>query len=140
MQRYFVKEKNNENFILENSDIHHIKKVMRCKNNDKIEVVFSNNDDMAIGAIKAYENAGIELKDRPVIVGIDGIPEALNCIKDGAMKGTVYNNYIEQAKKVIDKCHELWSRGEEVERIRKYFKSSYEKITKENVDEYISVN
>ena len=28
-------EKNNGNFILSNSDIHHIKKVMRCKNNDK---------------------------------------------------------------------------------------------------------
>jgi len=40
MQRYFVKEKNNNNFILENSDAHHIKKVMRCKNNDKIEIVY----------------------------------------------------------------------------------------------------
>lgn len=39
MQRYFVKEKNNDNFILEETDIHHIKKVMRYKNNDKIEIV-----------------------------------------------------------------------------------------------------
>lgn len=42
MQRYFVKEKNNHDFILTNNDIHHIKKVMRCKNNDKIEVVYNN--------------------------------------------------------------------------------------------------
>lgn len=40
MQRYFVKEKNKDNFVLENSDIHHIKKVMRCKTNDKIEIVY----------------------------------------------------------------------------------------------------
>ena len=40
MQRYFVKEKNNEKFILSESDIHHIKRVMRCKNNDKIEIVY----------------------------------------------------------------------------------------------------
>ena len=40
MQRYFVKEKNDDNFILSDSDIHHIKKVMRCQNNDKIEIVF----------------------------------------------------------------------------------------------------
>ena len=40
MQRYFVKEKINDNFILEESDIHHIKKVMRCNNNDKIEVIY----------------------------------------------------------------------------------------------------
>ena len=39
MQRYFVKSYENNNFILEDTDIHHIKKVMRCKENDKIEVV-----------------------------------------------------------------------------------------------------
>ena len=40
MQRYFVKEKINNKFILEQSDIHHIKNVMRNKENDKIEVVY----------------------------------------------------------------------------------------------------
>ena len=40
MQRYFVKEKKDNRFILEQSDIHHIKNVMRNKNNDKIEVVY----------------------------------------------------------------------------------------------------
>ena len=64
MQRYFVKEKNNENFILENSDIHHIKKVMRCKNNDKIEVVYNQKvylcniddiDSLKLSIIEEYE-------------------------------------------------------------------------------------
>ena len=40
MQRYFVDKKDNNNFVLSDSDIHHIKKVMRCKNNDKIEIVY----------------------------------------------------------------------------------------------------
>ena len=42
MQRYFVNEKSNDKFILTDSDIHHIKKVMRRRNNDKIEVVYNN--------------------------------------------------------------------------------------------------
>lgn len=42
MQRYFVKSYENNHFFLEDSDIHHIKKVMRCKNNDKIEIVYNN--------------------------------------------------------------------------------------------------
>lgn len=43
MQRYFVKEKDiNNNLILETSDIHHIKNVMRNKINDKIEVIYDN--------------------------------------------------------------------------------------------------
>lgn len=42
MQRYFVKEKINNNFILYETDIHHIKKVMRCKIGDKIEIVYDS--------------------------------------------------------------------------------------------------
>ena len=40
MQRYFAKMKQNEELILYDSDIHHIKNVMRCKINDKIEVIY----------------------------------------------------------------------------------------------------
>lgn len=73
MQRYFVKEKNNNNFILEDSDIHHIKKVMRCKNNDKIEIVYEKKvylcniddiDSITLSIIDSYEEereANIEL-------------------------------------------------------------------------------
>lgn len=64
MQRYFVKKKNNDNFTLTNNDIHHIKKVMRCKNNDKIEVVYEkkvylcnidNIDSLTLSIIDSYE-------------------------------------------------------------------------------------
>lgn len=39
MQRYFIK---NKDMLLEESDIRHIKKVMRMNINDKIEVVYNN--------------------------------------------------------------------------------------------------
>lgn len=64
MQRYFVKEKNNDSFILSNSDIHHIKKVMRCNNNDKIEIVFDKRvyvcnideiETLTLSIIDSYE-------------------------------------------------------------------------------------
>ena len=64
MQRYFVKEKKNDQFILENGDIYHIKKVMRCKNDDKIEIVYNkkiylcnidNIDIMSLSIIETYE-------------------------------------------------------------------------------------
>ena len=42
MQRYFAKRKEQNNLILEESDIHHIKKVMRMNINDKIEVIYNN--------------------------------------------------------------------------------------------------
>lgn len=40
MQRYFAKEKDEHNLILYDTDVYHIKKVMRMNINDKIEVVY----------------------------------------------------------------------------------------------------
>ena len=41
MQRYFAKEKTNNYLILEESDLHHIKNVMRNKIGDKIECIYN---------------------------------------------------------------------------------------------------
>lgn len=41
MQRYFAKDIKNNNIILYDSDIYHIKNVMRMKENDRIEVIFN---------------------------------------------------------------------------------------------------
>jgi len=42
MQRYFAKDKQDNHFILQDSDIHHIKNVMRMLPNDKIEVIYDH--------------------------------------------------------------------------------------------------
>lgn len=41
MQRYFAEKKEENNLILKDTDIHHIKNVMRMNINDKIEVVYN---------------------------------------------------------------------------------------------------
>ena len=43
MQRYFALDKNDNTFILNESDYYHIKTVMRMKDNEKIEVVYNNS-------------------------------------------------------------------------------------------------
>lgn len=53
---------------------------------DRIELVISNNDDMALGAIDALERAD-ELGIR--VVGIDGTTPGLEAVKNGKMLGTV---------------------------------------------------
>lgn len=57
-----------------------------------IEAIISNNDEMAIGAIEALQkygyNKGDNTKTIPV-VGVDGIPEAQELIKQGIMAGSV---------------------------------------------------
>lgn len=58
----------------------------------QIELVISNNDEMALGAVEAYNNSNISRDRWPVIFGIDGLDDALQAIKQGNMQGTVYND------------------------------------------------
>lgn len=56
---------------------------------DNIEVIFANNDDMALGAVDAYMAAEAQL---PVIVGVDATPPAREAIEEGTLQGTVLND------------------------------------------------
>lgn len=59
---------------------------------NKIEVIISNNDSMAIGAIKTLQKFGYNKGDKArtiPIVGVDAIPEAQELIKQEFMTGSV---------------------------------------------------
>ncbi|MBD7912053.1 MULTISPECIES: galactose ABC transporter substrate-binding protein [Clostridium] len=65
------------------------------KYGNKIEVIISNNDAMAIGAIEALQYYGYNKGDPTKVIpvfGIDGIPAAQELIKKGVMTGTVFEN------------------------------------------------
>ena len=62
------------------------------KYGNKIEAIISNNDSMAIGAIEALQKYGYNRGNKSMtipVVGIDGIPEAIELINKGYMTGTV---------------------------------------------------
>ena len=60
---------------------------------DKIEVVFANNDMMALGAVAALNaygyNTGRAGDKEVVVIGVDAIDAALESIKNGGMTATV---------------------------------------------------
>ena len=57
---------------------------------DQIEVVFANNDDMALGAIDACLAAALD--PLPFVVGVDATPPALEAVEEGTLQGTVLND------------------------------------------------
>ena len=69
---------------------------------DQIELLLSNNDDMALGAVDAMKAAGIDQAEWPVILGIDGTDVGLAALKNGEIRGTVYNDKEGQAEKMFD--------------------------------------
>lgn len=72
--------------------------------NDEIELVLCNNDDMALGAIDAYENID---KTLPAIVGIDGIAPAIEAMQQGKLLGTVKNDAEMQSELIFELSYRL---------------------------------
>lgn len=107
---------------------------------DGIDLVLANNDDMALGAIDAYDNASIPEEDRPEIFGIDGTEEGLAAVKEGTMAGTVYNDKEGQASAMLELAVRLY-RGESLKGMSNmeghYIRLPYRKVTAENVHIFI---
>lgn len=64
----------------------------------QIEVVFCNNDTMALGAMEAIEEAGRVVNEDIFLVGIDALPEALEALMEGRITGTVLQDQFAQAE------------------------------------------
>ncbi|WP_317273953.1 MULTISPECIES: galactose ABC transporter substrate-binding protein [Clostridium] len=65
------------------------------KYGDNIEVIISNNDDMAIGAVRALQESGYNMGDPNKfisVVGVGGSAEAIEMIDSGFMTGTVFHD------------------------------------------------
>ena len=60
--------------------------------NNRIDVLFAHNDDMAIGAIQAIEEAGLKPGQDIRIVSIDGVRGAFEAMKAGKLNATVECN------------------------------------------------
>lgn len=68
---------------------------------NKIELVLANNDDMALGAIDAYEKLNYTESALPVFLGIDGTDEGLEAVRDAKLAATVYNDKEGQAAAIM---------------------------------------
>lgn len=96
----------------------------------KFNAVVAHNDEMAIGALLAIEDAGF--LDEIVIGGIDATPEALEFLEQGKLDVTVFQDAKGQGRKSIEVAA-MVVRGENVE---KEYMIPYELVTLDEVDEY----
>ena len=69
---------------------------------DEIEVVFCNNDGMALGAAAAIEAAGRKVGEDIYLLGVDALDECQEMVKAGTMTGTVLNDHIGQSHTAVD--------------------------------------
>jgi len=122
-----------------------------AKFGDKIDVVFANNDDMALGAIEALKAAGYFTgKKFMPVVGVDATPPALDALKQGTLLGTVLNDAKKQGQAAFDLAAQLGAKAATLKTVAplanadgtpnpegKYVWVPYVKVTKDNYKSFM---
>lgn len=93
--------------------------------------IVSNNDDMALGAVKAVKDA--QLTGKIKVAGLDAAPNALAAVKQGTMAATVSQNTVAQGQKAMEALVALTG-GQKIDPT---IIVEHELITKENVDKFM---
>lgn len=102
---------------------------------EPFDVVFANNDEMAIGAIQAMKAAGIDMAD-VVVTGVDATQDALLAMQAGDLDVTVFQDAHGQGRGALDAALKL-ARGEEVDQ-KVYI--PFILVTPANVEDFLKRN
>jgi ABC-type sugar transport system substrate-binding protein len=100
----------------------------------KIDAVAANNDEMAIGAIIALQQAGKDPKSI-VVGGVDATTDALKEMEKGNLAVTVFQDAKGQGKAVVDSAVKL-KKGEKFE--SPYVFIPFQLVTQENYKEFMN--
>lgn len=112
----------------------------------EIEVVLTNNDDMALGALDALKKAVGSKRQAeeagtpwPVVLGIDGTKVGLEALQSGELLGTVLNDAKGQAEGMLELAYSVVMDTKLPDNIElldgRYIRMPYQKVTQENVDQ-----
>ncbi|MGM9548953.1 MAG: substrate-binding domain-containing protein, partial [Faecousia sp.] len=91
---------------------------------EDVEVVFCNNDGMALGAAAAIQAAGRTVGQDIYLLGVDALDECQEMVQKGTMTGTVLNDHIGQSHAAVDVAVKLLN-GEAIEN---YYWVDYVKV------------
>ncbi|MBR0600566.1 sugar ABC transporter substrate-binding protein [Clostridiales bacterium BAD-6] len=96
-----------------------------------IKAIVAQNDGMALGALKAVEDAN--LQDSIKIYGLDATPDALAAVKEGRLTATVSQSTTAQGTEAMKACYAI-ANGETVD---SEILVDFTLITKDNVDDFL---
>jgi inositol transport system substrate-binding protein len=102
---------------------------------DPFDAVFSNNDEMAIGAIQALKAGGVSMEEI-IVTGVDATQDALVAMQGGDLDVTVFQDAHGQGAGALDAALKL-ARGDDVDQ-KVYI--PFKLVTPANIDDFLSQN
>ncbi len=97
----------------------------------ELKAIVANNDGMALGALKAVEDA--KLQDKIKIYGLDATPDALAAVKEGRLAATISQSTTAQGMTAMETIVKL-AKGESVSR---EIIVGHTLINSENINEFV---
>ena len=97
------------------------------------DFIVANNDDMILGALQVVRQ--FNLTGKIHLIGVDGLPEALEAIKKGELDATVFQDPEGQGGGGIWGCYLALSGV----KLPKDILIPFKLVTKDNVDEYLAI-
>ena len=98
-----------------------------------VEVVFCNNDAMALGALQAIQSQGRKVGTDIYLVGVDALTEVVEYVISGDITGTVFNDHFAQSHNAADAAiNYITGAGNEHN-----IQCDYVKVTSENAQQIL---
>jgi inositol transport system substrate-binding protein len=101
---------------------------------ERINAVFAQNDEMAMGALIAIEQAG--RKGKIIVVGVDAIADALKAVRDGRLDATVFQDAAGQGAAAVQTAAKIVRH----EPFDKQVLIPFRLVTRENVDHFLQAH
>ncbi|MBB3610152.1 substrate-binding domain-containing protein [Rhizobium sp. BK602] len=98
----------------------------------KFDAVIANNDEMALGAIRAMKRNGMSMKD-VVVAGVDATDDALAAMEAGDLDVTILQSAVGQGATAVDAALKLIG-GQKVPRENNV---PFELVTPQNIAQYL---
>ncbi|MBA5803636.1 substrate-binding domain-containing protein [Rhizobium changzhiense] len=98
----------------------------------KFDAVIANNDEMALGAIRAMKKAGMPMKD-VVVAGVDATDDGLAAMVAGDLDVTILQSAVGQGAAAVDAAVKLIRK----EKVPRENNVPFELVTPENIATYL---
>jgi len=105
---------------------------------DEIDIVYTHDDNMTVGAVNALKAAGYTLENKPFVVSIGAMADGLPLVQEGWIDSTIQQSPIEDSQLSVDVAVAIIN-GQQTEKYKDYFMDT-PPVDKSNVQKVIDMH
>jgi len=105
---------------------------------DEIDIVYTHDDNMTVGAVNALKAAGYTLENKPFVVSIGAMADGIPLVQEGWIDATIMQSPIEDSQLSVDVAVAIIN-GQQTEKYKDYFMDT-PPVDKSNIQKVIDMH